>query len=130
MKNESDAKTPGRRILRVVVVASDKDIDGLSVEDEDGNPAIQVRVHVETSEKGEGGVNVWFDSLGSTVYRDSDPADFAEAAGYELELMAERLEEEDFSSEEIDAALATAEWDTDPSLGRMPPLGKKPPRTG
>ena len=59
---------------------------------------------METSEKGEGGVNVWFDSLGSTVCRDCDPADFAEAAGYELELMAERLEE-DFSSEEIDAAL-------------------------
>jgi hypothetical protein len=38
MKSESDAKTSGRRILRVVVVASDKDIDGLSVEDEDGNP--------------------------------------------------------------------------------------------
>ena len=51
MKSESDAKTPGRRILRVVVVASDKDIGGLSVEDEDGNPAIQVRVHVETSER-------------------------------------------------------------------------------
>lgn len=85
---------------------------------------------METSKKGEGGVNVWFDSLGSTVCRDSDPADFAEAAGYELELMAERLEEEDFNSEEIDAALATAEWDADPSLGCMPPLGKKPPRTG
>lgn len=100
MKSESDAKTPGRRILRVVVVASDKDIGGISVEDEDGNPAIQVRVRVETSEKGEGGVNVWFDSLGSTVYRGNDPADFAGAAGYELELMAERLEEEDFSSED------------------------------
>ena len=121
-------RPPRRRILRVVVVASE-DIDGLPVEDEDGAPAIQVKVHVETSEKGKGGVNVWFDSLGSTVYRDSDPADFAEAADYELKLMAERLKEEDFSSEEIDAALASAEWDADPSLGRMPPLGKKPPRT-
>jgi hypothetical protein len=147
MKNGSGAKTPRKRISRVAVVVSGEDKDGIPVtfaeeNTEEEEPAFEVWAEAYTTDdevikhidpEVQAGPHTCddmshiADTLSETVPRNI-------GTGELLELVKDMLDDlwqilwdlEEFSTEEINAAIAAAEWEGDSSLGRLPPLGNRP----